>query len=681
MPTYPLVSSAVPCLFDADLSALSIEQLQSGMGYKNDIMLEGIVPLSPMQWSPIVNHGWYFIGTERYYFPSNNAIRLVPQESGQDIFLPKLPIPGEPITVITYYRDDDGNIRIGKLWRQKARFTGTITIRATSATENIAEDEDGNIVAFNIQNADLNKDECVLVFNPNVFKTTVSLPKNLAHDGEGVVSIALNPAAKVDMPLIFSEPVVFAVRTSSTPSTQGEWKLSGDGSTLFVYSTATATQAGKLTYYNDYPAALLFAKDYSTTHGELSDPQNIEDTEIVGTSNGQPNLCFFTEFFPWLPSATPHVFIVTDGPIELTIVEDFSDSGPDDLHCVVDKDQGLIKFGDGINGFIPYEGCPIGAVYTSAPLVFYESKEDGNIIGSEVNLHPLISTYSRGFLYIQHHIDILNQLTLSSDKSTINCGNEYAILTCEADNPKNSPLSNVLVTFVHDTSRHSYFNALDYGVDTQQVTDSNGEAQTILHPPNSIMKLAETIQLYDVANNYLSPYTTTTVPNDTLPRGLSANEVFAPDYSDPIYTFLVLDSDAFSPYDISKQEGGLLVLLYKYDAELGNFVPVKPLELTETEIIYPGSLPTPSDFPALRQIVVAIPRISTLYCTAIDPLSGRLVTSNLLNIKLTIPPYQMGPFTLRQAINSAGSSIDSATYITIDKMGALNAVFQVSPVS
>jgi hypothetical protein len=62
----------------------------------------------------------------------------------------------------------------------------------------------------------------------------------------------------------------------------------------------------------------------------------------------------------------------------------------------------------------------------------------------------------------------------------------------------------------------------------------------------------------------------------------------------------------------------------------------------------------------------------------VDPLSGQTITSNDLTLLLKAPAYQLGPFTIRQAIDDAGASLGTATYITIDKFGQLNMLFSVS---
>jgi hypothetical protein len=143
-------------------------------------------------------------------------------------------------------------------------------------------------------------------------------------------------------------------------------------------------------------------------------------------------------------------------------------------------------------------------------------------------------------------------------------------------------------------------------------------------------------------------------------------------------TFLVLDDDPLAPYDIINQRGGNLVLLYHYDGTSDNFIPTRPTAIGSDYLQYPSTLPTPTELPQLRKFVIAIPKITTISCEAIDPLTGQLVTSNDLTVLLKAPAYQLGPFTIRQAIDDAGASIGTATYITIDKLGQLNLVFSVS---
>jgi len=77
--------------------------------------------------------------------------------------------------------------------------------------------------------------------------------------------------------------------------------------------------------------------------------------------------------------------------------------------------------------------------------------------------------------------------------------------------------------------------------------------------------------------------------------------------------------------------------------------------------------------------VVAIPKITTISCEATNPLSGQTITSNSLTLLFKAPAYQLGPFTIRDAINEAGASIGTATYLTVDKFGQLNMLIRGRP--
>jgi hypothetical protein len=178
------------------------------------------------------------------------------------------------------------------------------------------------------------------------------------------------------------------------------------------------------------------------------------------------------------------------------------------------------------------------------------------------------------------------------------------------------------------------------------------------------------VELYDPTDTYQDLYQTITNPNDAI--DIAPADLAGASYLDEALTFLVLDDDPLAPYEPIKRLGGTLVLLYHYDAGTDNFIPTRPTAIGADYLKYPYTLPTPAELPQLRKFVVAIPKLTTVYCQATDPLSGQLVTSNDLTILLKAPAYQLGPFTVRQAIDEAGASLGTATYLTVDKLGELN---------
>jgi len=135
------------------------------------------------------------------------------------------------------------------------------------------------------------------------------------------------------------------------------------------------------------------------------------------------------------------------------------------------------------------------------------------------------------------------------------------------------------------------------------------------------------------------------------------------------YSYLNPYQTITNPYDPIRRIGGTLVLLYHYDGATDNFIPTRPTAIGSDYLQYPYTLPTPTELPQLRRFVVAIPKITTVSCEAVNPLSGQTITSNSLTLLLKAPAYQLGPWTIRDAINDAGASIGTATYLTVDKMG------------
>lgn len=671
-----LVPSNIPCLFDASLETLDKDDLQSGVGYKNDLNLNEIIALTPMHWAPLVERGFYYIGTDGLYFHSDSAVRIAPGDV-TEVKLPKLPAPGYPISVTTYYRDTTGSITVGYKWHQKVRFSGIINHDDPNKVfERVDTTTEGSIVNFNFKYADVNKHEFVISYNRNYMKY-IKLPDNLASTGAGVKNITLNPPAISTMPFVFSKAGQFKNRTSS-PSASGDWNISSDGTTLSVYVSSDPTDIGYITYYYNYPASILFSKSCIINHGTSAvppNPQLMSTVEIMGVSNGNTDLCFGMRYFPVLKGSV-NVYVEDGGTVTpWSVMENLDGSGPTDRDCMVDADLGLVIFGNNINGMIPPTNSTIGVVYTSVPIIEYETRATGTILGNELNMHPLFNHTPRGFLYLEQRLDILGSLFLSTNKNELLYGNDYAVLTCIARNPMGSPISNILIEFMPPTD--GYLNLAQTGVSVNQFTKADGTAQVIYHPPSNVLDMAEEVNLYLPDGSYSSPYLTTSVTNDTLITTFPADQAtYTPDMNE-VLTFIVVDSDPLAPYYNNSRTGGLMVLLYEFDLETNNFAPVRPVSVTQNRIVYGKSLPTPSDYGAIRKFIIVIQRPEFFICRAIDPLTGRTIYSNQLLTLLTAPPYQVGEFTLSTLQSVAGSAIGAATYFTIDKKGQLNAAFSV----
>lgn len=679
-----LTPSNIPCLTDADLSLLPQSQIQSGIGYQDDLQLQEIVQLTPLHWAPVVKRGFYYSGLEGHYLHADGAVRLIPRQTTSLVLpLPISPQEGEPVSVVTYFREEDGRIREGYRWRQKVRFSGTLATEGDRTYEQVDLDNNGQVINYNLAYADQSRTEFVLRRYTNC-TTRVQLPADLGANGPGLVEVPLDPPALPSLPVLFTNQTMFRTRVDTAPVQAGEWSLSSDGDTLLVYLAAVPVDAGQMIYHHQPPADLLFARDYTLQHGQLTTPQVMAATEILGISDGSASQCFFCRYFPVFSRATTKVFVETSGIISTwNVVADLNSYGGTDLVCALDLDQGLLRFGDGEHGYIPPAGSRIGIVYTSVPLIQYEVQPSQVYTGREVNLHPLITPVHRGFLYLGQQVDILHSLTLSCDKAQLNtgaygplyCGNDYATLTCTATNSKGEPIPDLLIEFV--TGDYGYFSQLPRGVNVQKRTLADGKARVIFHPPGNIMEMAEVVDLYSPEGNFLNPYQTIVNNNDALT--ITPNDLGGTSQYDEALTFLLLDDDPMLPYNTYRRRGGGLVLLYHLDEATTSFVPTKPLPVENVDYLqYPYSLPTPTHLPSLRKFVVAIPKIVTIYCRAYDPLSGREIRSNPITLLIKAPAFQVGPYTVKKAKEQTpGSAVGAATYLTINQQGGLDAFFWV----
>jgi predicted phage baseplate assembly protein len=92
--------------------------------------------------------------------------------------------------------------------------------------------------------------------------------------------------------------------------------------------------------------------------------------EVIGRSDGRPAQSFTVSYAPVLPRRDGEVVSVIDpdGAVEWTEVEDFTQSGPDDLHYVWESASGTVHFGPRVryadgsvrqHGRIPRDGAQI----------------------------------------------------------------------------------------------------------------------------------------------------------------------------------------------------------------------------------------------------------------------------------------------------------------------------------
>jgi hypothetical protein len=705
MENFRKTPSTVPCLFDTDLSSLSDASLQSGIAGSTFLKIKRYLDMAGENdaWRPALEAGIYFLGTEQFRMFSDRCHQFVFRDPVATVInLTHSPALARAVEMYVCHRVNQSEVIECRHWRQRPRFSGTLAVTATSSTEQISLDSNNNVVNYNLAYADTTKDEFVLVrrfsatqtenipsdifteesrvamseYFPDYFPAEY-FPIGYRHQ-EGVISsFTLSSTPLTDCPIVFSNTNMFRVQVTTSPALAGEWKLENDGVTITVLLPAAACLPGTVTYNVEYPASMRLAKTVTAIHGDE-----------LGSSTGVANQVFFSEWFPLLSAATTQVLVFSD-PLtyeEWAIVDDLSTQGPTAKACEVNLDLGLIVFGDGVHGAIPPEDYDIAVAYTSVPIVQYETAMHQEMISRQINLNPLYTISDRGFIYLAHYLSRVYSLVLSCDKSLVSispeiygpiyCGTDFARLTCQALNASGGAVDGAQIDF-HLNSTNGYLNQLQAGATSHTWGDANGEARSILRTVSNVMQMSETIHLYDENNTYLDPYITTTITDDTLP--LNLDEIDPNISLDDILTFAVLDDDPMLPYSTLTRTGGVLVVLYTYDNVTENFIPLKPIDFTKDYIQFGQSLPTPTMASQLRQFVIVIPTLATVYCQTTDLVTGRTITSNSLKFLFRAPEYQLGTFTLRELVSVAGSTVEAATYLALDRRGSIKMMIYETP--
>jgi hypothetical protein len=120
--------------------------------------------------------------------------------------------------------------------------------------------------------------------------------------------------------------------------------------------------------------------------------------------------------------------------------------------------------------------------------------------------------------------------------------------------------------------------------------------------------------------------------------------------------------------------------LYRYDETEADYVPVRPYSIiNKNQLLFNYSLPTPDEYPALVQYTAIMDRVITVKARTVNTLTGLLIESNPIKFYLNIPESQKGIYTLPTSESTEGATLDSAVYLTIDRFGGVQFLFEVMP--
>ena len=716
-------SVVLPTLNDPDTATIPDDSWQSGIGHNLDLKVHEIVedPGLGHPWRPLVRPGHYFIGEESFYlFSPNHVTRFGSSETLLDlskIDLHYMPKQGVPLLVAFMHRDADGGVRDIDEFRKRVRFTGKTTTvvdasnNLVSRQEEVALDSDGEVINYNIGNLSNPPEprglEYVVMTRPEAF-VSEWLEMSVGKGEAKLISITLS-YVPVDGPTFhFSNGDIFKTYVADQiPVNEGEYSIGYSGSIVIPEGTVQVVTSdrdqlpGYTTYWRDFPATILFNDYYVHRIGfsEWGDPDPgflptepdidlVTTSDYLGESSALPNQLFYLSYFPMVDFDSLAVYVYdlrNDVVTEWTRVDDIEAAGPDDEVFTVSPDGGFILFGDGLAGKIPHIHAKIGACYDYVPYVQYMPEEDWKLIRpEEINLQPLFNATHRGFVYLSHKELTVDSLLLQTNRSRvadradtygpIDAGNDYALLTCTAFDKDGGSVPDIDISWGLDPSMGFINGTSPLYTRVETTTDSSGKTRVIYTPVRTAGDMGTIVNLFDGLGNPIDNITTTDIPNDTL---LLVENVEA-DVTD-IWLFMVLDDDPLQPYNPYTREGGRKVILYRYDETVADYVPVRPYSIiNKNQLLFNYSLPTSDEYPALVQYTAIMDRVITVKASTINTLTGLLIESNPIKFYLNIPESQKGVYTLPTSESTEGATLDSAVYLTIDRLGGVQFLFNVA---
>lgn len=707
--------AVIPTLFDPDLSLIPANVWRSGIGQGEDLRIYTIYqqPHAGAPWRPLIRPGHYFIAEERFYLFGPNAILGTATTEVDlngftlvNLFFP--PKPGAPFRVAYMHREEDGDVRNVDNFRHRIRFTGRTLTEVdqygdlVSRTESVDRNASGEVVNYNI--ADLPVDpeprplEYVVIQRPEAHKKQW-IPMAVG-DGEGVLKdIDLGGDIPIEgTPIGFSNTNLFNEHISDTvPTVAGQYSIGYAGSVnvtpghIFLFNGTEDQVPGYVTYWTDYPASILF-NDYYVRQmgfewsGSTPPPYAlVTQSDFLGRSRMLPNQSFYLSYFPVLDRDEIKVFIYdprNEQVAEWTRVDTLEEAGPDDEVFVISPDGGFIVFGDGIKGRIPHRYAHIGATYKYVPLVEYMPDEKWlAYVPDTVDLQPLRNSIHRGFIYISHKEPIVDQLVLVTDRprvperpdtyGPIEAGTDFGLLTVTAYTREGDTVPQQEISWHLDPPMGFINGTNPFYTPVRTVTDGSGRSRVVYTPVRTAGDMGVLVDLFEGDGSPTDNIITTVNPDDTLLVPESIESAL-----DDIWVFMVFDDDPFLPYDPATRTGGRHVVLYRWDEDELNWTPVRPSAIIgKDRLIFDYSIPTPDDFPGLVQYSILMDRVVTVTTTTMNQLTGLQIESNPVKFLLRIPASQRGVYTLPTPTSVEGSTLDSATYLTIARDGTMRFIY------
>jgi len=687
----------IPSLWDPTTANIPYTSIQSGYGDSENIKMIDIAKFKSNNkefWHARINHGTFFIKNVPYYLHSSESIVL---QLGENLtedgrsyknlkYLPKIGVPIIASTLTT--NPETGLIVDRRRFKKRGKFTGIV--------------QNGIELDTNVpSNIDKIQNEFIVHYNSNNTVKNWKVP--VEGSTAGIYSFFLPKLPLKDFSVVFSRNDIFKQEKESgsfygNPGTiynkvfygeplesLGDYSVNYLTGEVSVYIDQEYFDMGYVSYTFDYPAKIEFNNNYLFNKGGgIIDPEPIDLAKMdnIGESNGMPGQTFRLAEFPvldytsstYLDQKSFRLFLYDEADNtfdkDWIRVRNIKDYGPADKVYQLSSDQGIIFFGDGINGLIPQKYKKIVGGYKTTVRIEYEPASSSDYwIGADIDLNLSRNSLNAGFLYLSRKKLIPDTISVRFSTHNINAL-EFAELLGEVRDRDGDPVPNVELKF-------EIVNGNGNLEENIVRTNSEGKAKTTFIPSGSIDALGTFAHLFEPGpneNTLGEPKNDIYFSSGTILNNLLVMEQEVIDKPEDIYIFKVYDdNDAFLPYNNRERTGGVHKVYYKENdpsTSLDNEL-IKPKAINGKVLIFEDSLPQPFSSsepnyePNLRGFAV-IGKKKIQAKASVD--TGLfIIDSDIASLYVEYSPIQLGEWKLpTPPADYNQSEISRATYITIN---------------
>jgi hypothetical protein len=499
-----------------------------------------------------------------------------------DLRLPSLPRLTSPssqgVTESEYFRSGVGSVASGDLDLSSIESSEVIFPRSIDEiTEGTIEDSERRWLPWLRHGTYFRFKTEYFYYSDESVIQTISTTDN--RDSRNYIELTSTPS--------FSAPILAATFKRDPITRETSYALRVDQRTSFsgLYSSGeeleTVTLAGKINWVNvdtnkrefivdksiDGLTRLFFNKDYTETFGVVPVYyQDLGACEDLGASTGEVYQVFYLPRFPVLVDSSFHLYVVSSSTwTEWTRVDTWweliSTNWSVKNQYYVDKDLGIVYFGDSYNGGIPATGSSIVVGYTTTLRIEYEEEDRSiSVIAENADVNPTTQSTNQGFVCISHSALEAANIVLDIDKSIIPgtttygpiyAGSDYALLRATVTSASNDPVPDVEVLFsmVPDTCGY-----LDGGNESTSVTDSVGHAYSTYQPPTTGDEMGYYSTLVQDSTNAYYPDDRELIIQDASASLLGLEE--------EVYLFMILKDDIILGY---KTVDDFLLAMFRAD--------------------------------------------------------------------------------------------------------------------